>query len=237
MRARASPSIAGAVAANPSGGEGFPVARMCQRGRPLLHRLSAAPSPYGRRCVACYGRCHMNLAKVSPPQAHLRPDADRKARAALGASRRQGRDLRQARRLQFRPRLRRQQGPQAGISRAGRAGAGLRYAGHDRRHPVEPYAAGGGGRRQARPEVPARAGELGRLSRRRLRPGRQHPDEPADGRACRAGRRGLRHQFQAELGAGARRRCGARAASLTPFRPALPITRSAGSAMSASPRR
>ena len=32
----------------------------------------------------------------------------------------------------------------------GRAGAGLRHARHHRRHPVEPYAAGGGGRREAR---------------------------------------------------------------------------------------
>ena len=141
--------------------------------------------------------------KIPPPQAHLRPDADRETRPAVKASRRKSRDFRQARRLQCRPRLRRQQGPKNGISGAGRAGAGLRHARHHRRHPVEPYASGGGDRCQARIEMPARAGELGRLSRRRLRPRRQYFDEPADGRACRARRRRLWHQFQAELGAGA----------------------------------
>ena len=114
---------------------------------------------------------------------------------------------------------------------------GLRHAGHDRRRPVEPHAPGGGGRRQARHEVPARAGELGQLARRRLRPGRQHPDEPRPRRAGRAGRRGLRHRLQGELGERARGR--ARGAAASPMRspPAPRTTRSAASASSASPRR
>ena len=55
-------------------------------------------------------------------------------------------------------------------------------------------------------ELRAGPGELGRLARRRLRPGRQHPAEPHHGRGRAARRGGLRHRLQGELGAGARAR-------------------------------
>ena len=54
---------------------------------------------------------------------------------------------------------------------------------------------------QDRHEVPAGPGKLGAARGRRLRPRRQHPDEPRDGRRDRARRRGLRHRHPRELGA------------------------------------
>ena len=97
----------------------------------------------------------------------LRPLAGPPARAAQRAPRRQGRDLGEARGLQLRPRLRRQQDPQARVPRRRRARAGLRHARLDRRRPVEPHAPGGRGRRAPRSRLRARAGALGRLGRRR----------------------------------------------------------------------
>ena len=83
-----------------------------------------------------------------------------------------------------------------------------RYPGHDRRRAVQPHAPGRRGGRQARHEVPAGAGELGAVRGRRLRPRRQHPDEPRHGRRDRAGRRGLRHRHPRKLGARHRGRQG-----------------------------
>ena len=91
------------------------------------------------------------------------------ARAPVRAPRRRGRDLGQARGLQLRPRLRRQQGPQARVPGRRRARAGLRHARLDRRRPVQPHAAGRGSGSAPRPCVRARAGALGRLGRPRLR--------------------------------------------------------------------
>ena len=51
-------------------------------------------------------------------------------------------------------------------------------------------------------------GALGRLARRHLRPGRQHPAVAADGRRRAAGPGRVRDRVQAELGAGDRRRRG-----------------------------
>ena len=45
----------------------------------------------------------------------------------------------------------------------------------------QPHAAGRGGRRQARHEMPPGPGELGAVRRRCVRPGREHPDEPRYG--------------------------------------------------------
>ena len=165
------------------------------------------------------------------------PTPIEKLERLVETSRRRGRDLRQARRLQFRPGLRRQQDPQARIHRARRHRLGRRHAGHDRRRPVQPYAPGRGDRRQDRHEMPAGPGKLGAVRGRRLRPGRQHIDEPRHGRRDRAGRRGFRHRHPRELGARARRRQGEGRQALRRSRPALRCIRSAGSAMSASPRR
>ena len=87
------------------------------------------------------------------------------ARAAERAPRRRGRDLGQARGLQLRPRVRREQDAEARVPGGRRARAGLRHARLDRRRPVESHAPGGGGRCSARPRVRARAGALGRLGR------------------------------------------------------------------------
>ena len=94
------------------------------------------------------------------------------------ASRRRGRALRQARGLQFRPRLRRQQAAQARIHHPRRDRLQRRHAGLDRRRAVEPHAHGRRRRRQDRHEMPARAGKLGAARGRRLRSRRQHPAEP-----------------------------------------------------------
>ena len=63
---------------------------------------------------------------------------------------------------------------------------------------------------RVRAEVRARAGALGRLARRRLRPRRQHPAQPPDGRRRAARPGGVRDRLQGELGAGDRRRRGGR---------------------------
>ena len=99
--------------------------------------------------------------------AAVRPLARPSARAAQRAPRRRGRDLGEARGLQLRARVRRQQGAQARVPRRGRARPGLRHARLDRRRPVEPHPAGRRGRRAARARLRARAGALGRLARPR----------------------------------------------------------------------
>ena len=79
---------------------------------------------------------------------------------------------------------------------------GLRHARLDRRRAVEPHAPGRRRLGPSRASLRARAGELGGLAGRRLRPGRQHHAQPHHGRrrAARAGR--LRHRLQGELGTG-----------------------------------
>ena len=165
------------------------------------------------------------------------PTPIEKLSAPERASRRRGRALRQARGLQFGPRVRRQQAAQARIHRPRRDRLERRHAGLDRRRAVEPYPPGGGGRGQDRHEMPAGAGGLGPARGRGLRPGRQHHAEPDHGRGRPAGRRRLRHRHPQELGAGARRTSRPRAGGPMRFRPAPRCTNMAGSAMSASPRR
>ena len=99
-------------------------------------------------------------------------------------------------------RLRRQQDAQARVPRRGRARAGLRHARLDRRRAVEPHAPGRRRLGPSRAALRARAGELGGLAGRRLRPRRQHHAQPHHGRRreARAGR--LRHRLQGELGTG-----------------------------------
>ncbi len=83
------------------------------------------------------------------------PDRASRRRAAVG----------EARRLQQRARLRRQQDAQARVPRGGRAGEGLRHARVDRRRPVEPHAPGGRHGRAARAWAACssrRAGSTGR---------------------------------------------------------------------------
>ena len=145
----------------------------------------------------------MSLASFALHPAALRPLADPPPRAPHGRARRRE-PVGEARRLQLRPRLRRQQDAQARVPRRGRARAGLRHARLDRRRAVEPHAPGRRRRRAPRARVRARAGALGRLAGRRLRPRRQHPALPPDGRrrAARTGR--VRDRLQGELGAGAR---------------------------------
>ena len=74
---------------------------------------------------------------------------------------------------------------------------------------------------------------VGRVAGRRLRPRRQHPAEPADGRRRAARTRRLRDRLQGVVGAGATRRRGARRQAVRDPRRARPTTRSAASA---SPR-
>ena len=83
----------------------------------------------------------------------------------------------------------------------------------------------------------ARAGELGRLARRRLRPRRQHPAQPPHGR--RRAARATRASGSASRRAGSRRSPTSRrpAASRTRSPPARPTIRSAGSASRAGRRR
>ena len=114
-------------------------------------------------------------------------------------------DLGQAGGLQLRPGVRRQQDPQARVPRPGRAGTARDAPGVDRRSAVQPHPAGRRGRGQDRLEGAAGAGELGRLARRRERPGRQHPAVADHGRPGRTRRGGVRHRLQAELGKRARR--------------------------------
>ena len=113
------------------------------------------------------------------------------------------------------PRLRRQQDAQARVPRRRRARQGLRHARLDRRRAVEPHAPGRRRLGPPRASLRARAGELGRLAGRRLRPRRQHHAQPHHGRrrAARAGR--LRHRLQGELGG--RRSATSRQAGGTPY--------------------
>ena len=194
--------------------------------------------PYGRRGEPrsiVLPRCPPS--PTSPARAALRPVPGPPARAPLGAPRRRGRDLGQARGLQLGARLRRQQGAQARVPRRRRARAGLRHARLDRRRPVEPHATGRRGRRPPRARLRARAGALGRLGRPGLRPGRQHPALADHGRRRAAVGRRLRHRLPAELGGGARPRSRRAAASRTRSRPAPPTTRSAGTGSRAGPTR
>ncbi len=154
--------------------------------------------------------------------------------AHLGGRRR---DLGEARRLQLRPRVRRQQDAQARVPRRRRARAGLRHARVDRRRAVEPHAPGRRGRRASRLEVRARAGALGRVGRTRATrrsatsccrgswaPTCGSPTQASTSRSGRAGRRRSPPSTP-------------RAASRTRFRPARPIIRSAVSASRAGPTR
>ena len=146
---------------------------------------------------------------VRPAPAAVRSVAGAPAGPADPAPRRRA-DLGQARGLQLRDRLRRQQDPQAGVPGRRRAGQGLRHARLDRRRAVQPHPPGRGGRGQRRPEVRAGAGELGGLAGRRLRQGRQHPDQPAGRRRRAAGPGRVRDRLQGELGTGAAGGRGAR---------------------------
>ena len=116
--------------------------------------------------------------------------------------------LRQARGLQFRSRLRRQQAAQARIHHPRCDRLQRRYAGLDRRRAVQPHPHGRGRRGQDRHEVPPGAGKLGAARGRGLRPRRQHPAQPRHGRRRAAGRRRLRHRHPPELGGGDRGREG-----------------------------
>ena len=162
--------------------------------RGLSHLAHCRESAHEPRCL--------------PPRAPaFRPVAGASAGPSDGPSGRRA-AVGEARRLQQRPRLRRQQDAQARVPGGGRAREGLRHARLDRRRPVEPHAAGGGGGGAPRARLRARAGELGRLAGRDLRPRRQHPALAHHGRRrpARGGR--LRDRLQGELGAGARGRGG-----------------------------
>ena len=172
-------------------------------------------------------------SRPAPLRAVSRPSA----RAAERAPRWRGRHLGQAGGLQLGPGLRRQQGAQARVP--GRRGprAGLRHARLDRRRAVEPHPPGRGRRGTARPCLRARAGALGRVARRRLRQGRQHPALADHGRGREARSVRLRHRHPQELGGRARIRRGERRQALRHSRPAPPITRSADSGSRAGPTR
>ncbi len=149
-------------------------------------------------------------ARLVPPHAvAVRSLARPPARAA---ERSPGRcaALGQARRLQQRAGLRRQQDAQARVPGGRSAGHGMRHPGLDRRSAVQPHAPGGGGGRAARPARRAGPGELGRVAGRGLRPGWQHPAQPSDGRRRAPRALGVRHRLQGELGAGHRRHRGGR---------------------------
>ena len=184
-----------------------------------------APTRTGELCVAHGPR------RLPARAAALRASPVHPPRAAERAPRRRGRDLGEARGLQLRARVRRQQGAQARVPRRRRARAGLRHARLDRRRPVEPHAPGRGGRGPARARVRARAGALGRLAGRGLRQGRQHPALADHGRR-RPPRSaaGFDIGIRRELGGRARVGRGGAAASRTRSRPARPTIRSAGSA-------
>ena len=165
------------------------------------------------------------------------PTPIEKLEPAVGASRRRGRDLCQARGLQLGPRVRRQQDPQARVHHPRRARVQCRHARDDRRRAVEPYAPGRGGRGEARHEVPAGAGELGALPGCRLRPRRQHPDEPRAWAPRSSWSTKASTSASARAGSALWRTSEPRAGSPMRFRPAPRCTSSAGSASSASPRR
>ena len=104
--------------------------------------------------------------RVRPPSADLRPLAGPPARAADRAPRRR-RAVGQARRLQQRARVRRQQDAQARVPRRRRARAGLRHARLDRRRAVQPHAPGrrrGGAHRAEAACSCRRAGSTGPTS-------------------------------------------------------------------------
>ena len=144
--------------------------------------------------------------------------------------------LGQARGLQLRDRVRREQDPQAGVPRRRRAGEGLRHARLDRRRPVQPHPPGRRGRRPRRAAARADPGELGGLAGRGLRQGRQHPDQPSRrrGRAARQGR--IRDRVQGELGEALREIEDRGGQPVRRSRPAPPTIRSAGSASPAGRR-
>ncbi len=104
---------------------------------------------------------HAQARQIRPLSAHVRPDTNRASQATDGPSRREGRHLCQARRLQLGSRLRWQQAPQARVHRARRDRFKRRYAGLDWWRAVEPYADGSRHRGQDRHEMRRRAGELG----------------------------------------------------------------------------
>ena len=145
---------------------------------PFVH----PPSPTGKR---------HEPADISPLPADLRPLAHHTATALVGPPGRQSAPLRQARRLQQRPGLWRQQDAQARIPHPRSNCRRLRHAGVDWRHPVQPDAPGGCRGGAPGHEVRAGAGELGELFRRGVRPRGQHRDEPHHGRRCAPGCCGL----------------------------------------------
>ena len=136
---------------------------------------------------------------VRPRPARLLPLPGPQAGAPVARAGRRG--LGQARRRLFRPRLRRQQGAQAGVARRRRARAGLRHPGQHRQRPEQPHPPGRRRRRRARPPLPPCAGGVDQVGRPRLRPGGQHPAVAHHGRRDRAGRRRLLHRGQGDLGA------------------------------------
>ena len=195
-----------------------PVRQRCRgRRQPPARRSTGTVRPRAVP-VHCPGarpvlECHMALADFprhpltfGPSPVHPLPRSQRTCHR-----RKRRADLGQARRLQRRSRVRRQQDAQAGVPGPRGARAGRGHAGLDRRLPVQPHPAGRRGRRAPRHEVRAGPGELGPgLDRPAEHPGRQHPDEPGHGRrgAARPGR--LRHRVPRLLASGARRRRGAR---------------------------
>src|SRR5262245_61630814 len=111
---------------------------------------------------------------LSPRAAPLRALPYPPARKAEPVPRRKGGHLGEARGLQFRPRVRWQQGSKARVPRRRSSVPGLRHPGLDRRNSVEPHAPGGRGRRAPRPRRRAGPGALGRLVRPGIRPRRGH---------------------------------------------------------------
>ena len=94
---------------------------------------------------------HAVARRLPAGRAPVRPLPRPPARAADRAPRRSGRSVGQARGLQLRAGLRRQQDPEARVPRGRRPGQGLRHAGLDRRCPVEPHTSGRSRGRTPRP--------------------------------------------------------------------------------------
>ena len=164
---------------------------------------------------ACYEGPHGQPGRLPALPAHVRSVPDPPAAAAQRPPRRPGGDLGQARGLQLGHRLRRQQGPQAGVPDPRGAGPGVRHAGVHRRRPVEPHPPGHRRRRAPRPQGRHGAGGLGRLARRRLRQGRQHPARPASWAAtCGMDPAGFDIGIREQLAARARLRRGGRRQAL-----------------------
>ena len=190
------------------------------RGLPMVARCACANASvrsrpscrWRRRCrvdLALGGGATMSLDDFARHPLLFGPSPVHKLDAAHPPPRRGG-GLGQARRLQQRARVRRQQDPQARVPRRRRARPGLRHARLDRRRAVQPHAPGRGRRGGVRAEVRARAGALGGVARRRLRPRRQHRAEPDHGRRRAAGPERVQHRLPGQLEAGARRRRGGR---------------------------